>query len=344
MSVRTIPTMLLAAAIPMAAGAQDGGTTMTQLFDGAQTGRNTTILNGGAMGALTVGGPGLSGRQTALAQSGTNAANVMMTEGIRVRAATQRLVGTQTVENALLAESGLGGASIEQTGQNIANVIAAQQVDRISQAFGPGAEQSVANRFASTAPAGELRQEGLNVANVVTASISIGAGEQLFPADSVQRVVNDASSAVDIRQDGTNVGNVLVADEIRDVARIFTGEQVVTNTFDAAGGIPVSLNQNGVNIANFVEARTVTNLTQISEGSQTVENVLVGTTLADLDASGTAYSQGSTNLVNVLSIRPSPGGAGGEVSAVQGASQDQSAVGIGQGAHGQVGNAAAIER
>lgn len=343
-----MPSRILAALLVSAAAsahAQADGIPATQLFDGTQTGTNSLFLNTSPSGPLTVGGPGLA---RGADQSVLNAANVLIGDGV-LSSSRQRFVGTQAARNAMTGTGTSPTLAVVQSGDNLANVVSAERVDSVSQSFGPGATQEVVNLFAGASAEGGLTQTGRNTANVVSAVVSIGEGQQLFPEGSVQRIANHAAvggASGAVVQEGINIGNVLTAERVENVTRVFDGAQVVTNTFDASGALPPSLRQSGLNVANFVSAQTVHGLTQRSEGTQVVENVVVGATLAELEAAGTTYTHESTNIVNLLDIRAASGGEDGVgiVTAAQEAYQAQQAAGSGDGASSQVGNATSVER
>lgn len=288
----------------------------------------------------------------AIDQSILNAVNLLLSSDTVIENAEQTMLGTQSARNLVAAGAYDNQISVDQTGENLANIIVAEQVNSVRQAFGPGATQEVYNELSGAAAGiSGVTQTGRNTANVVLAKVSIGSGEQLFPADTTQMVDNlvalDKGTRLPagIVQSGTNIGNVLIADDVRDVVRIFNGDQIVRNTVSAAdGNTPRGVTQSGLNIANFVSAKTVEGLTQVSDGRQIVENSIEGVTLADMSGRVRGYSYSSTNIVNLLDIRSSDTpSVGTTINAVQTANQPQR-VQSDSGSHTQVGNVSTITR
>jgi hypothetical protein len=350
------------------AAAEDatGGLSVNQIWTGDQTGINQisprrTLLLNGTIGNARVNytslGHNLNDTSSAdntstIDQSILNAVNLLIASEAVVARVEQTMLGDQIARNVVTGLSPQNLASTTQIGENIANIVIADQVDSVRQAFGPGANQVVYNEVSS--PAAGLHavtQTGRNTANVVLATVSIGSGEQLFPSDTTQQIDNvvgldqGARLADGITQQGTNIGNVLIADDVRDVTRFFNGNQIVRNIVTTQDGqTPAGVSQSGLNIANFVSAKRVQGLTQVSNGRQIVENQIQGVTLADMSGKLSGYSHSSTNIVNLLEIqstdRPASGSA---VSAIQTANQTQT-VQSKLGTHSQVGNAATITR
>lgn len=344
-----------------------GGFVVNQTSIGNQTGLNeiyrdgSAILNGDSGNSVLstfssigqIGGGILNPDMTgAVDQSILNAVNLLLATEAVVENVDQTMLGNQIARNVLLATQTGSPFVTDQIGENIANIVIADQVDAVRQAFGPGATQSVYNEV--TSPAADLAgvaQTGRNTANVVLATVSIGSGEQLFPSDTTQRIENmvGLDQAVnlhdEITQSGTNIGNVLIADEVRDVARIFSGTQIVLNTVTSQdGNTPVGINQRGLNIANFVSAKNVQGLTQVSDGRQIVENRIEGVTLKEMSENIAGYTHSSTNIVNLLEIQATDTPkSGGTINATQTANQSQT-VQSNLGTHSQVGNAASISR
>ena len=351
------------------AAAEDAarGLSVDQIWTGDQTGinqiipRRTLLLNGthagSALSDYTPRGHDLNGTlsaddPTTIDQSILNAVNLLIASEAVVARVDQTMLGNQIARNVMTGLSPQNVTTTTQIGENIANIVIADQVDSVRQAFGPGANQVVYS--AVSGPAAGLHgvtQTGRNTANVVLATVSIGSGEQLFPSDTTQQIDNvvgldqGARLADGITQQGTNIGNVLIADDVRDVARIFNGNQIVRNIVTTQDGqTPAGVSQSGLNIANFVSAKHVQGLTQVSNGRQIVENQIQGVTLADMSGKLSGYSHSSTNIVNLLEIQSTDRPASGStVSAIQTANQTQT-VQSKLGTHSQVGNAATITR
>jgi len=364
----TVLALLGTTTFAVAEGSDLAGITIDQVSTGNQTAQNEisrtgySILNGDRSSPILNSNATLDPSIAAINaddvnQSILNAANILMAKDAAVNTARQTMRGNQIARNEIVVD-GTGSALItDQIGENLANIITADRVERISQAFGPGATQTVSNDLTSAAAGlAGVTQEGRNTANIVTARLSIGSGEQLFPSDTSQKVENTINlnqpigPQLDIVQSGTNIGNVLVADEVRNVTRVFSGDQIVRNTVVSHGGdMPTRVTQSGLNIANFVSAKTVDGLTQVSDGNQIVENSVVGMSLADIAGGSENYSYSSTNIINLLEIQsidtPRSGRRVGSstVKARQIANQPQR-VQSSNGTHSQVGNAASISR
>lgn len=325
------------------------GSTLKQLFDGTQDALNSlsieadfqspessideTEVESGGETELPDDEISFENRQLI-----TNAANILMMSGSVVERATQVSTGEQYTRNRYqdLQLAPLDGAVV-QLGENLSNVIIANRVEGIMQQFGPGAIQSVDNDLATRANGTNLNQIGRNTANIATAEISIGSGDQVFPFESTQQISNSIRIVSDfaqisgspeiesqnfelvsepsslsrlsgteiIEQEGFNIGNILLAEEVHDVTREFTGEQRITNTIviEDSRILPQSVTQTGINIANFVSATTVSGLQQVSGGEQSVENHVVDTSLASLTEALPSYTHIAENYVNVLHVK-----------------------------------------
>ncbi|WP_386679025.1 hypothetical protein [Loktanella sp. R86503] len=354
--------------ITTSAAAEDvsGGLSVDQYWIGMQTATNqivprrTLLLNGGGIGQILPPHDALNSDHEGTVADGNgsvdqsilNAVNLLIASEAVITSVDQTMLGDQIARNVVSGLTPDTLTNTNQIGENIANIVIADQVDAVRQSFGPGANQIVENLVSNpSASLNGIVQTGRNTANVVLANVSIGSGEQLFPSDTVQRVDNlthlDYGTALPngIEQHGTNIGNVLMADDVRNVARVFNGSQIVRNTVTTQNGhTPDRVNQSGLNIANFVSAKRVEGLMQVSNGNQTVKNHLQGATLADMSSALSEYTHSSTNIVNLLDIqntdRPQ---SDTTVRAAQTANQTQT-VQTRLGTHSQVGNAATINR
>ncbi len=381
---RTVAIFASLALSATAAMADDTeGSIFQQEFSGIQSGLNEIILNAGSQNPASLETESDIGTAAPLVggnvdQLITNALNVLVSKGSVVSNATQISTGSQYATNLMDGRNAtLADGTLRQMGENLANVITAEQVDSVTQQFGPGAMQDVTNTALLRGNAGSVVQIGRNTANIVEAELSIGLGSQVFPFDSTQQInnfvrISDAaplpaemagfdvpattlirmSSDASIWQEGTNMGNILIADEVRDVARVFNGQQIINNhiILDDIGQAPPQITQSGINVANFVSASRVSGLTQVSDGVQIVENRVTDGSLADLTAQVPQYTHVAENYVNVLHIRAPGNPSGGTltvldatVSASQEARIPQSSV-SGNGRQVQVGNAATVER
>lgn len=379
--IAALPILLAAAAN----AEEQTGAVIEQYFDGAQTGLN--ILNLSAPPEQSdsvlsgpIDGSTLSRENLQLI---TNASNILISQTTIIEDASQIGAGQQFAGNSVEGgEFSVLSGSLSQTGENLTNVIVAERVDSVLQQFGPGGSQIVDNQANLGFVTGELTQTGRNTANVVVAEISIGSGTQDFPFDSVQSINNfvrltgpaegpmqiDPTAEIPdqfasivtsadqtngglrgtIVQEGINLGNILISDEVRDVVRIFNGEQIIRNNIvvEDMRALPQNVTQSGINIANFVSAVEVSGLVQFSEGVQVVENDVTDTSLASLTAEIPGYVHVAENYVNVLYIRNGDGTGTVStlpVSASQGNTIPQSSE-MGRGRQVQVGNAAAVER
>lgn len=340
--------VLILSATSVLADEVESALAILQEFAGTQTGLNSIVVENEFAGAEA---------QSMLDadQLVTNATNILLGGDEVVGDATQISLGSQIAKNTLTADGStlLDGLHV-QLGENLANVVVADRVERVSQQFGPGAIQSVENRASlSDIASATFSQTGRNTANLVFADLSIGGGEQFFPAGTTQTIRNlltigaaqpletssgsqepvpvatgaltsaDAALDHEIVQEGTNIGNVLIADEVLNVHRVFDGEQIVDNHVilpDPGDGAIVSRSilQSGVNIANFVSAVEVDGLTQTSEGVQIVSNRVTTPSLADLTGQLAAYTPVAENYVNVLHIRGPSDGQGFDAEALSG--------------------------
>ncbi|WP_147115228.1 hypothetical protein [Tateyamaria sp. syn59] len=290
-----------------------------------------------------------------VAQTGLNAANLIILEDSIVDQANQLAKGHQTVENRIVLSDPGHNETVEQLGQNIANYVVASTIGSVSQYFGPGASQEIVNAASLESRSSAVSQGGTNYANVAIAQLSIGTALQEIPDGGTQTVRNDlslgATARIDaVSQDGTNMGNILIAETIKDVTRSFYGDQVVENhlTVESTGHLPDSITQNGLNVANYVSAISIENMTQTSEGRQVVTNevVLSGAgplDVASLDSYGVNYNVGHTNVVNLVEIRaPKDSDAPSVISFSQNSTMSQKQT-LGRGA-ALIGNTATIQR
>ena len=292
------------------------------------------------------------------AQEAINAANIALLKRQVVDRTTQVSRGEQLAKNLYDSAASQAAASLSQSGQNLTNYVTAKRIDRVDQYFGPNARQTIKNEAIVGNNLGGISQEGINLANVAVANVSINSGAQAFPETAVQENFNTLSLAAkavvrDINQTGVNVGNMLIADRVENVERVFGGTQIIENEIRVASpaNLPSVIQQNGTNIANYVAAAHVENLTQISNGSQVVRNKVTlndGSTIgrSALRSYGVAYTESSENIVNFTHVKvPKTSRSSGSKSTVsmkQQASVPQS--GIRSGVVSQVGNAAVIER
>lgn len=291
-----------------------------------------------------------------LSQSILNAANILLATGTNVDSIRQSMQGNQIATNTAENYNFDVPLVSAQTGENLSNIVIANRIDNVTQSFGPGAAQGVFNNLRSAGAAlGSVSQIGRNTANVATAEISIGSGGQYFPRDTSQlienrvAVINPLGNAFDIVQSGANIGNVLVADEVKNVTRVFSGTQTVRNIVTyPQGNVPIRLTQTGLNIANFVSATRVDGLSQVSDGTQIVENSGDDHSLAEINNRVTDHSYSSTSVVNLLEVNEPTSSdhvmiKNTTISATQTANQPQR-VQSNNGTHSQIGNSTSIIR
>ncbi len=109
---------------------------------------------------------------------------------------------------------------------------------------------------------GTLRQSGTNTMNLVYSEQSVALSSQNFTKQAEQRVdnhidVTGAGGASAIVQEGSNLGNIIVARNVDEVIRDFSGDQIINNVVRLEDGARWgSISQNGTNIANYIEPRT----------------------------------------------------------------------------------------
>lgn len=237
-------------------------------------------------------------------QLGENLTNVV--EAKLVNDLTQQFGpgAIQSVENTFVVGGNTG--TISQIGRNTANVARAEiSIGPGSQSFPFDTVQTISNRVHLTSA--NPVEFGMDPEEIETiASLEI-VETQGSPTDTMGMGLSELTEGAQngaIIQEGQNFGNVLVADEVRDVSRVFNGEQRVVNSVvvDGPEDLPTSVTQIGLNIANFVSASEVSGLTQETNGVQIVENTVTDSTLASLTSQLPNYSQTSENYVNVLNI------------------------------------------
>jgi len=317
----------------------------------------------------------------------TNAANILINTSTVIDRTDQVFSGQQSASNLVAGGIGtMQNDDLIQMGENLANVVIADRVDSVMQQFGPGAEQIVLNDTQIGLNRGMIEQTGRNTANIVVAEISIGSGSQVFPDGSIQSIENtvrlaglgfdpvdyygagdmpepyaglasqmmraewmdEPFGAGEINQTGVNLGNILISEEVRDVSRIFNGEQAILNMVyvDDDTALPNHVTQSGINIANFVSAVEVSGLTQVSDGIQRVQNHVLDSSLQSLTEQLPSYTHVSENFVNVLHIREAEDSSSYGLLGIQ-ASQSNTVPQnseMGNGRQVQVGNAVAVER
>lgn len=347
---------------------------VVQTFDGRQDGSNAAYLN---VSANDRNNSIPAAPQGGIEQLVTNAANSLTSRNRPVEGTTQEMMGEQRARNTLNAPEHMINSQYDQVGENLTNVILAEEVTNVMQQFGPGGSQLVDNDLVIGTLSGQAVQSGDNTANMIQVETAIGTGVQNFPWDSVQRVDNsmridtvmpsdlgpvtvaqrETTSASDsafrtttpeVVQHGRNLGNIMIAEEILNVSRTFTGEQVVRNFLQVdPGNAPASVMQSGVNIANYASAYHVEGLKQDSNGTQIVENSVVDGSLNDIRDQIKNYTAVSENYVNVVEIRKPPSddvNPAEGVSVSQTSSVGQSLTSSGGGTRLQVGNSASVQR
>lgn len=347
---------------------------VVQTFDGRQDGSNAAYLN---VSANDRNNSVPAAPQGGIEQLVTNAANSLTSRNRPVEGTTQEMMGEQRARNTLNAPEHMINSQYDQVGENLTNVILAEEVTNVMQQFGPGGSQLVDNDLVIGTLSGQAVQSGDNTANMIQVETAIGTGVQNFPWDSVQRVDNsmridtvmpsdlgpvtvaqrETTSASDsafrtttpeVVQHGRNLGNIMIAEEILNVSRTFTGEQVVRNFLQVdPGNAPASVMQSGVNIANYASAYHVEGLKQDSNGTQIVENSVVDGSLNDIRDQIKNYTAVSENYVNVVEIRKPPSddvNPAEGVSVSQTSSVGQSLTSSGGGTRLQVGNSASVQR
>lgn len=286
-------------------------------------------------------------------QIGGNLTNSVESSATTLRNISQEYTGQQITANEIISRTLSALTALTQESSNVANVVRGTRVQRVDQKFTENALQQGRNIIDVAVLPGSVSQYGLNSANLIYATESIGIGSQDFSEGSTQKVENIAKirrsgAGGNILQKGENLGNIIIADRVDEVVREYSGDQIIINEVSlSSGAIPSGIVQEGVNIANYIEAGSIGKIVQKSTGKQLVTNKVTVTSLDGYTREITSHpnlTQTSQNYVNMIIMKPSSdGNAPMQTSIEQSSTYDQMSSNT-NGQSVQVGNSASIER
>lgn len=290
-----------------------------------------------------------SARQTA-----SNAGNIIDVSDRPLESVRQDFEGKQFSINDIVLNAVSALESIEQEASNTGNAVIGGDIGNVEQYFADGSVQHAMNHLILPDLPGTLRQSGTNTMNLVYSEQSVALSSQNFTKQAEQVVdnrvdVTGAGGGGAILQEGTNLGNIIVARNVDEVVRDFSGDQIVNNVVTLQDGARWgSISQNGTNIANYIEAENIGYLRQTSSnGRQIVNNKVEQMTLDGFTQTITSpnITQNSNNYVNVIVLKKTlPDGTSQVVDVLQSAEYGQTVQGANAGAVSQTGNAVVIER
>ncbi|MBC2774382.1 hypothetical protein H6M51_16065 [Rhizobium sp. AQ_MP] len=287
-------------------------------------------------------------------QIASNAGNVIDVRGRPLNSVRQDFEGKQFSVNEIVLNAVSALDSIEQEASNTGNAVIGGDIGNVEQYFANGSVQHAKNHLVLPDLPGTLRQTGTNTMNLVYSQQSVALSSQNFTKQAEQIVdnrlhVTGAGGGGAIVQEGTNLGNIIVARNVNEVIRDFSGDQVVNNVVTLQDGSRWgSISQNGTNIANYIEAENIGYLRQTSSnGRQIVNNRVEQVTLDGLTQTITSpnITQNSNNYVNVIVLKKTlPDGTPQVVEVLQSAEYGQTVQGANAGTVSQTANAVVIER
>lgn len=287
-------------------------------------------------------------------QTASNAGNVVDINDKALESVRQDFDGKQLSLNEIVLNTVAALESIEQDASNIGNAVIGGDIGNVEQYFADGSVQHAMNHLILPELPNTVRQSGLNTMNLVYSEQSVALSSQNFTKQAEQVVdnrlnVTGAGGGGTIVQEGTNLGNIIIARNVDEVVRDFSGDQVINNVVTLQNGARWgSISQNGINIANYIEAESIGYLRQTSSnGQQVVNNRVEQVTLDGLTQAITSPSitQNSNNYVNVIVLKKAlPDGTSQVVDVLQSAEYGQTVQGANAGAVSQTGNAVVIER
>ncbi|MFN7023644.1 MAG: hypothetical protein ACK4QP_03825 [Pseudorhizobium sp.] len=287
-------------------------------------------------------------------QAASNAGNIIDVSDRPLDSVRQDFEGKQFSVNDIILNAVSALGSIDQEASNTGNAVIGGDIGNVEQYFADGSVQHAMNNLVLPDLPGTLRQSGTNTMNLVYSEQSVALSSQNFTKQAEQIVdnrvnVTGAGGGGAILQEGTNLGNIIVARNVDEVIRDFSGDQIVNNVVTLQNGARWgSISQNGTNIANFIEAENIGYLRQTSSnGRQIVNNRVEQVTLEGLTQTITSpnITQNSDNYVNVIVLKKSlPDGSSQVVDVFQSADYGQTVQGANAGAVSQTGNAVVIER
>lgn len=287
-------------------------------------------------------------------QTASNAGNVVDINDKALKSVRQDFDGKQLSLNEIVLNTVAALESIEQDASNIGNAVIGGDIGNVEQYFADGSVQHAMNHLILPELPNTVRQSGLNTMNLVYSEQSVALSSQNFTKQAEQVVDNrlnitGAGGGGTIVQEGTNLGNIIIARNVDEVVRDFSGDQVINNVVTLQNGARWgSISQNGINIANYIEAESIGYLRQTSSnGQQIVNNRVEQVTLDGLTQAITSpnITQNSNNYVNVIVLKKAlADGTSQVVDVLQSAEYGQTVQGANAGAVSQTGNAVVIER
>lgn len=286
-------------------------------------------------------------------QSASNAGNIIDVRDRPLDSVRQDFEGQQYSVNSIILNAVSALETIEQEASNTGNAVVGGDIGNVEQYFADGSVQHAKNRLTLPDLPGTLRQSGTNTMNLVYSEQSVALSSQNFTKQAEQIVdnrlfVTGAGGGGAIVQDGTNLGNIIVARDVDEVIRDFSGDQIVNNVVTLKDGARWgSISQNGTNIANYIEAENIGYLKQTSSnGRQIVNNRVEVETLAGVTPiTSPNITQNSNNFVNMIVLKKTvEDGSSQVVDVLQQAEYGQSVQGVNAGTVSQTGNAVSIER
>lgn len=286
-------------------------------------------------------------------QAAANAGNIIDVSDRPRDSVRQDFEGKQLSVNDIILNAVSALETLEQEASNTGNAVVGGDIGNVEQYFADGSVQHAKNNLVLLDLPGTLRQSGTNTMNLVYSEQSVALSSQNFTKQAEQRVdnhidVTGAGGAGAIVQEGRNLGNIIVARNVDEVIRDFSGDQIINNVVRLEDGARWgSISQNGTNIANYIEAENIGYLEQTSSnGEQVVNNRVEVMTLQGLtQITSPNITQNSNNYVNMIVLKTTAeDGSSQTVDVLQSAEYSQSVQGANAGAVSQTGNAVVIER
>lgn len=287
-------------------------------------------------------------------QIASNAGNLVDINDRALKSVRQDFDGKQLSLNEIVLNTIAALESIEQDSSNVGNAVIGGDIGNVEQYFADGSVQHAINHLVLPDLPNTVRQVGLNTMNLVYSEQSVALSSQNFTKQAEQVVdnrlnVTGVGAGGAIVQEGTNLGNIIIARNVDEVVRDFSGDQVINNVVTLQNGARWgAISQNGINIANYIEAESIGYLRQTSSnGQQIVNNRVEQVTLDGLTQTITSpnITQNSNNYVNVIVLKKTlPDGTSQVVDVLQSAEYGQTVQGANAGAVSQTGNAVVIER
>lgn len=320
-----------------------------EVLDSAQI---VQILNGRQDAVQSLGWKNVSVAKSAR-QNASNAGNVVDVDDRALDSVRQDFEGKQFSINDIVLNAVSALESIEQEASNTGNAVIGGDIGNVEQYFANGSVQQAANNLVLPDLPGTLRQSGTNTMNLVYSEQSVALSSQNFTKQAQQLVdnrvvVTGAGGDGAIVQEGTNLGNIIVARNVDEVVRDFSGDQIINNVVTLRDGARWgSISQNGTNIANYIEAENIGYLKQTStNGKQIVNNTVEVLTLKGLtEITSPNITQNSNNFVNMIVLKTTDkDGASKIVDVLQSAEYGQKVQGANAGNVSQTGNAVVIDR